>query len=138
MNQPEKSLITMMMMLKRMRGSRRNWHAWMSPITCPFSVFLLSLDISANVHPLRPRNRSSFRIANAFANSKSPSRRLQNPISACVCNQKVSRNIRRLMFRIHLRTRSSRKKNTYIGLNREENQNLGTQKSFCDELRSNS
>lgn len=72
----------MMMMLKRMSGTLKNWHAWMNPITCPLSVLLLSLDISANVHPLRARKRSSFRIAKAFANSRSPSKKVQKPISA--------------------------------------------------------
>lgn len=56
----------------------------MSPMTCPLRVFLLGPVMSANVHPLRARNRSSFKIANAFAKRRNPSSQVhttvQNPI----------------------------------------------------------
>ena len=78
--QPEKSFTTIITILKSMRGSLKNWQACMSPIICPFSVFLLPLWSSNKVHPLGARNRSSFRIANAFANSRRPSIKVQKPI----------------------------------------------------------
>lgn len=52
----------------------------MSPTICPLREFLLGPVISAKVHPLGARNRSSFKIANAFANSKKPSKKVQKPI----------------------------------------------------------
>jgi len=56
----------------------------MSPITCPLRELLLGPVISASVHPRRARNRSSFKIANAFAKRSNPSSKVQNPI---FCNK---------------------------------------------------
>lgn len=77
---PENSFTIMVITLKRIRGSLKNWQAYISPITCPLREFLCGPVISANVHPLRARNRSSFKIANAFAKSRKPSSNVQNPI----------------------------------------------------------
>lgn len=76
---PVNSLTTITIIFKRMRGNLKNWHACISPIICPFRVFLLPW-ISTKVHPLGARNRSSFSTANAFANSRKPSSKVQKPI----------------------------------------------------------
>ncbi|PON90163.1 LOW QUALITY PROTEIN: hypothetical protein TorRG33x02_140130 [Trema orientale] len=78
--QPENSFTTIITILKSMRGNLKNWQACISPMICPFSVFLLPPWSSNKVHPLGARNLSSFRIAKAFANSRRPSRKVQKPI----------------------------------------------------------
>jgi hypothetical protein len=45
---------------------------------CPLRKFLPLPEISAKVHPLRVRNRSSFSIANAFAKSSKASSKVHN------------------------------------------------------------
>lgn len=47
---------------------------------CPLKEFLPLPGISAKVHPLRARNRSSFSIANAFAKSRQASSKVHKPI----------------------------------------------------------
>lgn len=77
---PENNFTTMVIVFRMMRGSLMYWHAWMSPINWPLSEFLLPPGISAKVHPLGARNRSSFSMAKAFAKSRRPSSSVQNPI----------------------------------------------------------
>lgn len=53
----------------------------MRPMIWPLREFLLPVWwSSARVHPLGARNRSSLRIASAFANSSNPSISVQNPM----------------------------------------------------------
>lgn len=77
---PETSFTMIVTRFKRISGSLMNWHACISPMTCPFSVFLPPACSSAKVHLLGARKRSSFRIANALAKSRRPSRKVQKPI----------------------------------------------------------
>ncbi|GMP77995.1 hypothetical protein CsSME_00034091 [Camellia sinensis var. sinensis] len=46
----------------------------------PLNDFVLPPKKSEKLHPLGPRNHSSFSIARAFARSRRPSSRVQKPI----------------------------------------------------------
>jgi len=78
--QPETSFTMITMMFRSISGSLINWQACTSPIICPLSEFLVLPWSSASVHPLGARNLSSFSMANAFAKSRIPSRKVHKPI----------------------------------------------------------
>ncbi|CAA7046196.1 unnamed protein product [Microthlaspi erraticum] len=76
--------IKMTTKLMSRRGSLMYWQALIRPTIWPLGEFLLPVWWSfSSVHPLGARKRSSFRTANAFANSSRPFINVQKAIVLC-------------------------------------------------------